>query len=383
MSDADPATPVALFAGGGSGGHLSPALAVWERLRESTPSVRAIFACSERAIDARMLLAAETDFRPLPARPAALRPGGLVRFIDGFRRSRRQVRGWMRAEPIDVVLALGGFVAAPVVAAARDERVPVILLNLDDPPGRANRWIARRSDDVWSAIGLRGDPSFASRITGLPLRHCAVAGPERTAGVCRTQLGLAPDRLTLLVTGASQGAKSLNTLMEVIASRASKLLRGWQVLHLSGPRDETTLREHYAAAGIPARVIPFLDEMGLAWGAADVAISRAGANSVAEIVANAVPTLFLPYPYHRDQHQRNNARPLVDAAAARLETDRIEADANLTAIRPVLSEMLLSAPVRARLRRNLEALRGGDAAADVARGLLSRMRVAAGAASGD
>lgn len=365
-------SPVVVFAGGGSGGHISPGLAIAERLREQLPTARAIFLCSSRTIDATMLRDAEANFVALPARPFSLRPIPFLRFVAAFRDARREAESLLVREHVAQVVALGGFVAAPVVAAARRRRVPVTLVNLDARPGRANRWIARRSDRVLSAVSTPEDPSFMRRISstgggvvGMPLRRLAVAPSD--ASDCRRRLSLDPDLPTLLITGASQGSASMNALLIEIARHRPGLLQGWQVLHLTGSDDLSDLVAAYRTSAIPAVVLPFLNRMGLAWGASDAAISRAGANSVAEAAANAVPTLFLPYPHHRDHHQRLNAQPLVDRGGALIEVDRIAPAANLDALAPHVERLLRDADLRERMRRVLAAHPPNDAATTIAR----------------
>lgn len=361
------ATPSIFFAGGGSGGHLSPGLAIDERLREIAPRAESIFLCSNRAIDATMLGEAGVQFIPLPAMPPSPRPLGFLKFLRAFRASKRQAMRIMRENRTTHVVALGGFVAAPVVKAARSMGVPVLLVNLDAPPGKANRWMAKRSTRVVSAIELPMLPGFASEVVGMPIRRRALA-PAPPAE-CRLRLGLASEVPVLLVTGASQGATSVNELMIELAANQADLFDGWQILHLAGGGGgaDEPLRVVYAAANLNATVLPFLHEMGLAWGAADLAISRAGANSVAEVAANAVPTLFLPYPYHHDMHQRHNAQPLVDAGAARMEVDRIDAKINAAALAPIIQSLMRDEAIRDRMRATLRAQRLPDAAMTVAR----------------
>ena len=137
-------TTTVLFAGGGSGGHIYPGLAIAERLTAIEPEARAIFACSTRAIDDRILAASGVEYHAMPAAPISIRPPGLARFLRGYRASRRAAGRLIQERDVAVVLALGGFVAAPVVAAARATGVPTVLLNLDARPGKANRWLARR-----------------------------------------------------------------------------------------------------------------------------------------------------------------------------------------------------------------------------------------------
>lgn len=350
-----------LFAGGGSGGHITPALAIAERIVELKPDARTVFACSTRPVDRMMLSEAKVPFSPIAGAPFSARPAGALRFAAGFVRGRAEARAIIRRERVDRVVAMGGFVAAPVVAAARAE-TPVTLLNLDAPPGRANRWIARQCREVWSAVDVPELPRFAQRVVGMPVRRLSLApGPRQE---CRLRLGLDPRRPTLLVTGASQGAGTINTLLASLVETDPEALGGWQVCHLAGP---SGVAPAYAAAGIPAVVLPFLHEMGAAWGAADLAVSRAGASSVAEAWANAVPTLFLPYPHHRDRHQHRNALPMEAAGGAVIEADLVDPAANAGTGGAVLAALLRDAGRRDAMRESLRARPAPDAAAEIAR----------------
>ena len=357
-----------LFAGGGSGGHISPALAIGERLVELDPSVRTVFICSTRTIDTTMLAEANVDYKPIPGAPFPARPRGLARFARGWVRSRKAARAEMEHRRIERVVAMGGFIAAPVVSAARRAGAPVTLINLDDPPGKANRWIARRCDHVLSAIEITDRPHFAERVVGMPIRRSAVASAAPQA--CRAGLGLDPDLPTLLVTGASQGARSINGLVAAMAAAEPDLFDGWQVLHLTGAGDESQARASWDRAGVAATVHPFLHGMGAAWGAADLSVSRAGASSVAEAWANAVPTLFLPYPHHGDRHQHRNAAPMVAAGGAVVETDAVETDANVARAGSTLRELMRDRPRLRSMRAALHARPAPDAARRIARLLL-------------
>jgi UDP-N-acetylglucosamine--N-acetylmuramyl-(pentapeptide) pyrophosphoryl-undecaprenol N-acetylglucosamine transferase len=359
-----------LFAGGGSGGHLSPGLAVAERLAEHDASAGAYFACSRRDVDRTMLARARVPFEQIPGSPFSLRPLGLARFARGFIRSRRAAREVLDRLAAERVVAMGGFVAAPVVAAAVGAGLPVTLINLDAPPGKANRWIARHCQHVYTAVPVPEMPRFAQRVVGMPVRRAALAaGPPEA---CRRELGLDPSAPLLLVTGASQGARSINTLLAALAESEPAAFNGWQVLHLSGTGDEPTLRDAYAAAGVVAQVRPFLHEMGAAWGGADLAVSRAGASSVAEAWANAVPTVFLPYPHHRDQHQRRNAQPMAEAGGAALEVDRPDLRENLRAAGTTIRELLTDETRRETMKASLHRRPAPDAAATIARLLLGQ-----------
>ena len=370
------APPTFLFAGGGSGGHISPALAIAERISRLEHTARSLFICSNRRIDSAMLSEAHARFQSTPASPLASRPAGLARFALNFRRTARTARDLIRGESVDRVVALGGFVSAPVVLGALRSRVPVTLVNLDDPPGRANRWIARVSEQVLSAVKVRHRPflapRFGERVVGMPIRSSAIAPADPPT--CRSDLGLDPHLPTLLVTGASQGAGSINGMLIELLSTSRRIFDRWQVLHLSGHSDHEALREAYARAAVPAKVKPFHHQMGLAWGAADVAISRAGASSVAEAWANAVPTIFLPYPFHRDRHQDHNAKPMVDAGGAVILPDERSPAANARRAGPTLATLLKDRQRRRTMRANLQAVSKPDAALEIARLLLASPR---------
>jgi UDP-N-acetylglucosamine--N-acetylmuramyl-(pentapeptide) pyrophosphoryl-undecaprenol N-acetylglucosamine transferase len=353
-----------VFAGGGSGGHLTPGLALAEALADIAPNHRALFACSTRQIDADILSAAGATTHPIEAFPPALHPVRLLRFVRAHRRAVREAATMLRAENACLVIALGGFVAVPVVTAAHRLGIPTILMNLDDPPGKANRWIARRCTHIWSAVPVHSSPEFAERIVGMPVRRNALA-PASSAD-CKAQLGLDPSRHVLLITGASQGATSINDFIVRFAEQHGDALANWQILHLAGPGREDDVRAAYADLSLEASPVvrAYLHDMGLAWGAADAALSRAGASSVAEVAANAVPTMFFPYPYHRDQHQARNAASLVEAGAAICVRDHVEVGRNLEAHAEALVHLLTDDAYRTRMRGTLDERRPSRPAAD-------------------
>ena len=171
----------------------------------------------------------------------------------------------------------------------------------------------------------------AERI-GLPLRSVSVTNDSPAAA--RTALGMDPKRRTLFVTGATHGAESvIRTMMAWVASAQGRAdLEGWQVFHQCGTFDVMELQAAYDSAGVAAKVVDYCEHMGAAYKAADLVISRAGAGSVAEAWANHSPTVFLPNPYHKDQHQRHNAEPMAEGGGAVLVTDHIDAEQTLSLI---------------------------------------------------
>lgn len=358
-----------VFAGGGSGGHLAPALAIRERLIESDPRVESLHLCSDRPVDAAMLSEHGVAFEPLPSAPLRRSLGGLWRFVQGQSTAIHLAIAKLRRFEPDVVVAVGGFASVAGVLAARRIGVPALLCNLDVHPGRANRLLRPLCRRTVSSVPVARRRAF-SEVVGPFLRREAM--PPGDPAECRRRLGLDPDRPTLVVTGASQGATSLNRLPPVWLARDAAIFAGWQVLHLTGGGDPQPLRESYAAAGVSAKVEPFLHPMGVAWGAASLAISRAGANSVAEIHANAVPAVLVPYPFHRDRHQWLNAAPLVALGGAVVVEDRIEPEANLATIADAANRLLRDAAKRLAMAKALRRTPPRDGAAAVARILLDR-----------
>ena len=341
-----------LFAGGGTGGHIFPNLAVLERLREAMgDDVAGHFLVSDRAIDANILDAAGEPYTPLPARPFAKRPAALWRCVRDYRRSVQQVAELIERTGAEAMVGTGGFVTAPALHAAHRLDLPAALVNLDAVPGLASRWGARYASELFTVYP--SDELPHAQTVGLPLRRAALA--TESAEAARAAFGLDPDTPTLLVTAGSQGAASINQTLIALCERPDvrDALAGWQVLHLTGAGQRDDVAAAYAAAGVPAVVLEFCQRMGLAWSAASVALSRAGAGSVAEAWAGRVPTLFLPYPHHRDQHQRLNAEPMVERGGAALWPDAADGARNAAALAAPIAALLTDADRRAAMREAL------------------------------
>lgn len=366
-----------VFAGGGTGGHIYPALAIAEQLAERDERVECVFLCSTRPLDARILSEEGATYVPIPARPFSVRPLGLAGFLRTWpgvvRRCRRQLNQESRKGRV-IVVAMGGFVCAPVVAAAQRERLPVVLVNLDATPGLANKWVASRSDRVFTAAEVAGFSGW-TRVRPI-VRWSAIADGDRA--FCRRELGLDPETKTLLVTGASQGARTINHLMTGLIESKRSAFDGWQVIHQCGPvattkdaLDEGAIASAYEKAGIRALVRPLFREMGRVWGAADLAIARCGAGSVADVWANRVPCVFMPYPYHKDQHQRLNALPLEKAGGAIIAQDRIETEANQADAGATLLSLMADGGKRDEMASKLRELGPADGAGALAEAILA------------
>ncbi len=315
-----------IFAGGGSGGHLFPNMAVAERL----PDAAHVYLVSTRAVDAGIVEKHGLDAVALPAAPLSLRPSGAWRFLKNWGASVRAARGVIASAktrgPV-AVLASGGFVSAPAMQAAKAEGVWSAIVNLDATPGKASRFAARVAQERYIVSADPPDGWTALR----PVVRAAFDDlPD--PGDARIRLGLAPSMPTLLVTGGSQGARSLNLAMARVLREKPAALAGWQALHQATGDDAEELRGAYDDAGVAATIVPFIDDMPAAWAAADLTVARGGAGTVGEAWASRTPLIALPYPHHGDNHQLANLAPMHGAAYAVID----RADPALTA--PALLE---------------------------------------------
>ena len=355
--------PLVVFAGGGTGGHLYPALSVVEAIRESAAGARFVFFATDRPVDREVLGAAGQNFVAQGVMAPAMAPWRWPAFVRAWRASVRLCRLYFEVHRPAVVIGTGAYASVPAVRQALRMGVPTALLNPDVIPGRANRWLASRVDVVFAQWG-ESKRHFPSRVNvevaGCPVR-LAVCIADRAAGLDR--FGLSLDRRTLLVTGASQGARSINQALVCLAGELAGLT-GWQVLHQTGETDLQTVHEAYSRAGVAAVCIKYTDQMGEALAAADLVISRAGASTLAELTATGTPSILLPYPYHRDMHQLANAEVLAARGAARICRDEIDGAKTAKALGGPLLGLMADEQELSRMSQAARAL-GAPGAADV------------------
>ena len=320
-----------LLAGGGTGGHVYPALALAGALRRRDPGARLLFAGSASGMEAALVPAAGVPFAGLTVRPPRSRSPlrAAIAIATGAVALVQAVALVARFRP-DAVVATGGIAAAPPVLAAWLARVPVVLLEGNAAPGRANAFLARFA----RAVAVTSDDAAAhitggrALVTGLPVRP-EVFSTRRSDGL--RAFGLDPARRTVLVIGGSQGAARLNAAVdEMAASLAGRA--DLQILHQTGRgwRGRTEAPAPAAAAapagaagakGLRHARVPYFDQIGLAYACADLVISRSGATALAEITACGLPAVLVPYRYAAGGHQAANAAPLIRAGAAVLVDD--------------------------------------------------------------
>jgi UDP-N-acetylglucosamine--N-acetylmuramyl-(pentapeptide) pyrophosphoryl-undecaprenol N-acetylglucosamine transferase len=357
-----------LLAGGGTGGHLYPGIAVAEALREVAPELKPVFLCTGREIDRVILEPTGFEFIPQPIVPWKKSIGGTLRFARHFGQTWEMVRKVLRERKPAAVIGLGGYAAGLAVKLAARKKIATAIINPDVIPGEANRLLMRQATVVCcqfeqTADHVDGSQREKLKVTGCPIRADIRQLPPRDEAARR--LGLDPMLNTLVVTGASLGAQTINEA--VLTMLEGVTLRGWQILHLSGRDHAPAVRAGYRDLSTPAVVIDFTPAMADIWAVADIAISRSGASSCAELTACGVPSLLFPYPYHKDMHQRANARVLADAGAAVLLDDEKDRKKNAEKLRAAVESLLYGADKRRAMSEAARALGKPDAAANVAR----------------
>jgi UDP-N-acetylglucosamine--N-acetylmuramyl-(pentapeptide) pyrophosphoryl-undecaprenol N-acetylglucosamine transferase len=357
-----------LLCGGGTGGHVVPAVAVARALEEEVPGARVLMLGTGRPVEERILSTAGIPRVALASAPAPRSIAGLARALLGNARGLAQAYRAARAFEPDVALGLGGYASAAGVIAARLLGAPVALFEPNAVAGKATRLLSRLAREVYvhwpeGGEGLRA-PAVA---TGTPIAARARAPRELSKKEARARFGL-PDAPCVLIVGGSQGARALDR-WALASLGVVKSSSNTTVLHVAGD-GEAELRAAYDAAGVRARVVRFLDDMGAAYRAADLAVCRAGAATLAEACAEGLPVVAVPLPTSALDHQRANARALERQSAGFL-VDELDLDG------PTFLDVL-ALPAE---RETLASLRSGAIAAgkpDAARVVARRLLALAG-----
>jgi UDP-N-acetylglucosamine--N-acetylmuramyl-(pentapeptide) pyrophosphoryl-undecaprenol N-acetylglucosamine transferase len=310
------------FAGGGTGGHIYPAVAVAEEIRNLAPGAAIHFFVSSRDIDKHVMAKTGFEYTVLPAIGFSFRPGNMIRFCRLLLSSKKIAAEAIGKSENPVVIGAGGFVAAPVCWAAHNLKTPIALLNVDIIPGRANKLIARWAEKIFVQFEETGDYFGRYKekviVTGCPLRGSfRNPNPDRA----KDALKLDKSRNILLITGASSGSQNINRTICSLLDKLSNFADGWQIVHLTGRANFEQVRAGYENAKIRNKVVDYWDDMADLLAASDLVIGRSGAVSVAEYAAAEAPSICMPYPYHRDMHQYLNAGKLVEAGAAVIVDD--------------------------------------------------------------
>jgi UDP-N-acetylglucosamine--N-acetylmuramyl-(pentapeptide) pyrophosphoryl-undecaprenol N-acetylglucosamine transferase len=336
-----------LVAAAGTGGHVFPGIAVARTVLEYDPDATIRFAGTTRGIETRVVPEAGFEVDLLPIQPLSRRLARetlLAPFaaVAGMAAARRLIR----RHRFDVVCGMGGYVTLPVAIAARLERVPVVLHEQNAVPGIANRLAARVASRI--ALGVAeaasGFPAGRTVVVGNPVRpELARLDRQGLHAEGLAAFGLDPERRTLFVFGGSQGARRINQALVAATGHWPQPERV-QILHACGRRDQADVRAAWAAAdpegrGLLVKVVPFIERMDLAYAAADLALTRAGAVTMAELTATGTPAVMVPLPHAAADHQAANARAVAAAGGAVVVDDAALDGASLVrAAAPLLAD---------------------------------------------
>ncbi len=301
-----------MIAGGGTGGHLFPALALAEAFQERDPENRVLFVGSRRGLEATVLPREGYSFRAIEC--ASLKGKSLwgkFRSLAAIPRS--LIQSWLliRSFKPDLVLGVGGYASGPVVLTAWAMGVKTAVQEQNAFPGLSNRILGKGVDRVFISFADsdRHFPGGKAVLTGNPVRK--MIGQKKSG---ERQKPHGP--FTLLVFGGSQGAHHLNQVMGGALLHLGDLKDRLRVIHQTGQKDFNEVQQAYQREGVKAEVWPFIYDMDRAYAAADLILCRAGATTLSEVMAMGKPAILVPYPYAANDHQTLNARTLADAGAA-------------------------------------------------------------------
>jgi UDP-N-acetylglucosamine--N-acetylmuramyl-(pentapeptide) pyrophosphoryl-undecaprenol N-acetylglucosamine transferase len=368
-----------LVAGGGTAGHVFPAIAVAHELRALGADVEPVFVGVADRLEARLVPEAGFELHTIDAVAIPRRPSPKLFGVPGaLRAGVRQCRDLIaRTEAVGIV-TFGGYVSFPLDRAAKKAAVPLVIHEQNSVPGLTNRVAARWADAV--ALSFPGSaPRFPRPercvVTGNPVRVDVLAvDRDAQRAAARAAFGLDPAKPTVLVFGGSQGARSLNAA--VVAAHGRWGGRDVQVLHAAGTGGYSTAASAWQDArsahpgGPRTELVDFIADMAAAYAAADVVVCRAGATSIAELTALGIPAVLVPYPHATADHQMENARALErTGGAVVIADDELDAASLVAAVAPLLDDD----DAYARMARSSRAFGRRDAATNVARLLLDQI----------
>jgi UDP-N-acetylglucosamine--N-acetylmuramyl-(pentapeptide) pyrophosphoryl-undecaprenol N-acetylglucosamine transferase len=297
-------------AGGGTGGHLFPGLAIAAEFRRREAGVRIMYIGVAGKLEEKMVPAAGIEFHGL--KMSGLKGLGLGRKIRGLLLAGRafgECRRLLARFRPDLLVGTGGYSSGPAALAAWTLGIPVVLQEQNTVPGLTNRILGRLAKKIFLAFeeAAAGFPAGRTVATGNPVRE-EVVGREREVGSHET--------LNVLVLGGGRGAVGLNRLVVAAFERLGEEGRRVRVMHQSGADDEPWVEKAYRRAGVSAEIKPFISDMGEGYAWSDIVISRAGAGAISELTVNGRPALLVPFPHSAGDHQRKNARWMVEKGGA-------------------------------------------------------------------
>ncbi|HET6613970.1 MAG TPA: undecaprenyldiphospho-muramoylpentapeptide beta-N-acetylglucosaminyltransferase [Kofleriaceae bacterium] len=350
-----------MIAGGGTGGHLYPGVAIVEEIVARDPSAAVSFVGTARGIEARVVpkLGYPLDLIEVTGLKT-MGLGGVVRGLLRLPRALWQSRAILKARRPDVVIGVGGYASGPVLLMARLGGIPTAILEQNSIPGLTNKILGKICRAVFLAFEetRRFFPARKVLMTGNPIR--AAIRASLTATTSEESPGAIPH---IFVFGGSQGAAALNAIVVDAVAALARRNTPVSIVHQTGERSLAETRARYEAAGITADVRAFIEDMAREYLRADVVIARAGATTIAELSVVGRPAILVPFPFAADDHQTVNARELADAGAAILAPqDSLTGESLADAI----ARIAFDPATRARMGSVMKGFGRPDAAAAIA-----------------
>jgi len=341
-----------LIAGGGTGGHLFPGVAIAEELRAREPGAQIRFVGTRRGIEARVLPQLGWDLALIEV--SGLKTVGMLGALRGVLRLPRalwQARRVVREFAPDAVIGVGGYASGPVVLMARLGGVPTAICEQNSIPGLTNKILGRVARAVF--VSFDGARRFfgpkKTVVSGNPVRRDLLHKLLDASADPPTNRA-ADDRVHILVSGGSLGAVAVNDLAADALIALAKTIP-LSIVHQTGDKGLEPTRKRYADAGVAADCQPFIKDMASAYHQADLIIGRAGATTVAELAITGKPAVFIPYPFAADNHQEQNARQMADAGAALMfKQSELTAGKLADALRPLVTDAARRAKMGARMK---------------------------------
>ncbi len=352
-----------LFAGGGSGGHILPAVAVAGEIAAQRPDSEILFVTSGKSLDRSILQAYPFYQVALDAPKLPSKLGGWPQFTVAFVRALADAFGILRQFRPEVVVGTGAYASVPTVLVARLMGIRIVLLEPNLAPGRATRWLARFAHTVVcshtnTATALRPRPV---QVLGTPVRR-EIEAASRTDAY--SHFNLDPHHKTLLILGGSQGSSGVNRIVTEAMPNIFSNGLAMNIIHQTGEADFNSVVAQYRSLTLQARVMPFIEKIDLALAAADVVVSRAGAITIAEMTARNVPSILIPLPHSVEGDQLKNAKHMQQCGAAMLVE---EGSDSARVLAEALQEIVKNPEVAQSITHSLDRIGHPDARTAIAR----------------
>ena len=357
-----------MVAGGGTGGHLFPGIAVIEELKRRVPGLDVVYVGTARGIEARVIPARGEQLELIAVTGLKGRSGSdLGRSLLRLPKAGLDAIGILRRHRPDIVIGVGGYASGPMLAAAALLGVPTVVLEQNATAGMTNRLLSQvvgRAYVTFSETAKSFSPSRV-RVVGNPIRRDFVEVARRAA---MDPDGFEARANDVLVFGGSQGAQALNLIVPAALARVGVGERKMRIVHQAGRDNVDEVKARYEELGVSAEVVPFIDDMARAYATAAVVIARAGATTIAEICALGRASILIPYPHAADDHQRKNAQSLEGRGAA---VCLVESELSAASLADCLRGLLEDRGGRAEMASRARRLGKPDAAAAIVDDLCS------------